>query len=401
MRFSAIPLLTVPLLLACSDDTARDSSAVRRDSAGIAIVEQMAPALEPVVFVVTPEPLLVLESDELNPERVLHDIRTVVSTGDGFAVANGGASQLWFCDARGNVLRVSGGPGEGPGEFSGMVDMHALPSDSLMVDARGRFHVVAPDGAYARTFQLLAEGGQPLSYSSIGVVGGHIIVQNMRGGEREQLRQDVSRVVLDVLRFDLDGRLIDTLATVPGWEAYTSPAGGMTIANMPIPFGRSVWIAASPAGVLTASSYDNELRLYDANGEPTRIIRNVAPPPGAVTDQEVAAFKERMLEGRSGPMRDMFENTFETMPAATTHPPFQAAHLGTDGTMWVVIRTVPHDGTDLPAIVYDSSGNRLGGALLPSSLEVKEISLDRVLGIWTDSLGVESVRAYGIERRSQ
>ena len=218
MRVSAILLLMGPWLLACADEPARDRSAVRRDSAGIAIVEQMAPATEPVVFAPTPEPLLVLESDERNPERVLHDIRAVVSTDDGFAVANGGASQIWFSDARGNILRVSGGPGEGPGEFSGMVDMHALPGDSLVVGARGRLHVVAPDGAYSRTFQLSAEGGPPLSYSSIGVVGGHIIVQNMRGGEREQLRQDVSRVILDVLRFDLDGRLIDTLATVPGWD---------------------------------------------------------------------------------------------------------------------------------------------------------------------------------------
>jgi hypothetical protein len=374
---------------------------VRRDSAGIAIVEQIAPAMEPVVFALAPEPLLVVESDELNPDRVLHEVRSVVSMSDGFAVANGGASEVWILGARGNLLHVAGGAGEGPGEFSGLVDMHALPGDSLLVGARGRLHVVAPDGAYARTFQLLAEGGPPPAYSSIGVVRGHLIVQSIRAGEREELRQDVSRVILDLLRFDFDGQLIDTMATVPGWEAYSGQAGGFRIGNMPIPFGRSVWIAASRAGVLTASSYDNELRFYDPTGEPTRIIRNVAPPPGPVTEQEVAAFKERMLEGRSGPMRDMFENTFATIPSATTHPPFQVAHLGSDGTMWVVIRTVPRDGTDLPAIVYDANGDRLGGALLPSSLDVKEISLERVVGVWTDSLGVESVRAYAVQRRTR
>lgn len=393
MRRAGICVMALPL--AACGERASAPAAIEQDSAGIAIVEQVEPAAEPIVFTLADAPDWVLQSDEANPDRVLHEVRGVVSMRDAIAVANTGASQVWIYDAERDVLAVSGGPGDGPGEFSGMSYVHGLPGDSLLVTAGGRYDVLGPDGAYARSFRL---DDDDRSSTTVGVVGSALVIQRIRPGEPEQLREDVTRGTVDVLRFDLAGRFLDSLTTVPGWEAFNGLASGFMIGNMPIPFGRGVQIEASPRGVLTASSYDNEVRVYDASSELERIIRNVAPPGPPVMAEEVAALEERMLEGWSGPMREAGERAYEAMPAASTHPPFRAAYFGTDGSVWLGLRSALTDDEDIPAIVYGPDGMRLGGALLPSALRVTEISLDHVLGVWTDSLGVESVRSYTIER---
>ena len=50
-------------------------------------------------------------------------------------------------------------------------------------------------------------------------------------------------------------------------------------------------------------------------------------------------------------------------------------------------------------LVLDRDGREVGRATLPTGLEVQQIGTDFVLGIRTDSRGVESVHEHALQRR--
>jgi hypothetical protein len=160
--------------------------------------------------------------------------------------------------------------------------------------------------------------------------------------------------------------------------------------------GRSNRIHASPRGLLIASTYDNEARVFDAAGRLIRIVRPVAPPPVEVTDAEIAARKALLIENAPPQLRAEHERIYADMPAPPTHPPFVAAYLGDDGTIWILLEAPTPNADEQPALVYAADGELLGGARLPTALSVTEISRERVVGVWQDSLGIESVRAFAV-----
>ena len=71
-------------------------------------------------------------------------------------MANGGSNELRVFDALGNHVTTWGGRGEGPGEFSGLSQVHRWPGDSLIaLYSQGRrLSVFDSEGNYGRAFTL-------------------------------------------------------------------------------------------------------------------------------------------------------------------------------------------------------------------------------------------------------
>jgi len=117
----ALPRATVlpgmALVVACIGEAGGRGS-IERDSAGIVIVENFAPAWQgadawEVVSPATVE-IGVAEGEDVYQ---LFDVSGATRLGNGtIVVANAGTQEIRFCGADGRHLRTAGGSGRGPGE---------------------------------------------------------------------------------------------------------------------------------------------------------------------------------------------------------------------------------------------------------------------------------------------
>jgi hypothetical protein len=224
---------------------------------------------------------------ELMKSELLYRVAGAVAMRDGIAVANGGARQVWLYDGEARLSWRAGRAGDGPGEFQDLAAIFGIAGDSLLAYDTGlrRFQVVAPGGALTRTFQLdgPSSSGPPRGAFPLGVVAARLlIVQTVRPPATVAAGTGSVRGALDILRYDLAGRFVDTLTTVASWESYNS---------------------ASAAGAV------------------------------------------------------------------------------------------------VPVRVYAADGTRMASIKLPSALQLQDVRSDSVLGLWSDSLGVESIRMYQLIRR--
>lgn len=134
LSFSIVPLIAAATLTACGPDSPSHGEAVVRDSAGVRIVENSAPAWrEGEGWRMSDEPILEIGVLEGQPEYQLFQVRGAIRLSDGrIVVANAGSHELRIYDPRGRFLTSVGREGSGPGEFRALGSLDRLGSDSLI-----------------------------------------------------------------------------------------------------------------------------------------------------------------------------------------------------------------------------------------------------------------------------
>jgi len=225
---------------ACGSRESGAGVAVQRwDSAGVEVVESLRPAWgEGEGWRVGPAPLLRIGVVE---GEVVYQFTGVVGAtrlGDGsVVVADGGAQEVRYFGPDGGFRRAVGRRGGGPGEFTGL--------SGLGRDVSGR--VWAYDFSLRR-ITWLDETGEITGLTSLGMepaminpVGalpdGTFVLKQLWGAEQTSqasgtgLRRDPVAVV----RFGVDGALLDTLGLFPGREVYLTDEGGRGVMNTPLP----------------------------------------------------------------------------------------------------------------------------------------------------------------------
>lgn len=383
-----------------ADADAPPSTATVRDSAGITLVENGAPT---ETWTVDSLPVVDIGVLDGAPEYQL--FRTVAGTrlSDGrIVVANAGTAELRWYDADGRHLVSAGGDGDGPGEFQQLMGLWVLPGDSVLAfDWRQRRGTVfGPDGALARSFTLGSEGGAQF-VSPVGIApGGDFLVQAGVVYTGEGATTGVRRDSYPVLRYDLEGAFIDTVAVVRGTEVYVhAEAGGISV--MPLAFGRWAELLTAGPGVVEGDTGAPELLLRTPDGAPTRIVRwtHVARP---VTPEDVEAYRARELESfeaQGGPesLRARRREALEEIPHAETFPAFGDLKAGQDGSLWVRDAGAPGE-RPTGWLAFDAEGHLLARVEMPEGLAVWAVGADWVLGGWQDELDVEHVRVYRLTR---
>jgi hypothetical protein len=119
-RTVATALLAAGSLIgACGDARDPDASVIRRDSAGIAIVETpVALWADDAQWTVDPEPVLSIGLTEGDENYLFGEIAGIVRLDDGtIVVADGQARLIRYYDAQGVFIRQVGGQGGGPTDF--------------------------------------------------------------------------------------------------------------------------------------------------------------------------------------------------------------------------------------------------------------------------------------------
>ena len=137
-------LMVSSLLLGCDrrdpgDPAGREAGVAIRDSAGIEIVENHSPEYPPERFWrMDMEPEIVLGGSDRwlagDSAHLIWRVSGLARLEDGrVAVLSRGNRQLYLFEPTGELSRVMGREGRGPGEFGGPAELQYLPPDTLAV----------------------------------------------------------------------------------------------------------------------------------------------------------------------------------------------------------------------------------------------------------------------------
>ncbi len=398
LRTAGIGLL--PALAACGAD-ARAAGPVVRDSAGVRIVENSAPAWEEgQEWRLAAEPALDIGMLDGPPQYQFGRVTGAVRLSDGtVVVGDDQAKDLRFFDRTGRHVRTVGREGGGPGEFKAVGSLGVL-GDSLVVGDYNnrRVSVFAPDGKLVRAVPLDAGGSEDFTFP-VGYLGDGSVLLSSGGTFDRGSRSGVSRDSVRYLRLAPSGGAPREVGRFVGSEMFVQSADGAIMAG-PRAFGRSAEIAVVPDGFFYGSSDTYQVGRYDASGTLLRLVRR-PQATRAVTPADIERYREARLkqaaEVRGGRFREMQEKSLAAMSYPETMPAYGRIQADRAGNLWVSeFQVTPEDPGKWT--VFDPEGRMLGTVSTPARFRVLDIGEDYVLGVWKDDLDVDHVRMFALEK---
>lgn len=392
-RRAALALLALLSLAACGDAEGIGDSHTVTDSAGIRIVESVAPSSDAPPRIEA-EPLVEVGREENGPYQLGFVGPGVLLAGGAFAIGEAMSREIRIFEADGTHRVSLGGPGEGPGEFGDIADLGAGPGDSIVVfDQRNRrFAIVPASGGGVRHVPLAVDG----NYVPFGHLGdGTPILADLSGSRHPDLDAGLHWISTDVVAQDLADGSTRVLASLPN---QLRRADGLGEASMPQP-GHAAGRAVGPDGFYWGIPTTYEIVFRDAEGAVRRILRRPVEPT-AVTDSMIAEFVEIQLDrvrtfaGEAAVPR--YRRSFEE-EAWLEHLPVLGAFLVDDeGRLWVGSVEWPSQGVVARWSLFSPDGVWIGDVESPEGLRILDIREGRVLGVWRDELDVPRVRVHRI-----
>jgi 6-bladed beta-propeller len=394
-RVRAAAVLSIGLA-ACGTDAAQVGPATR-DSAGIRIVQNGAPAWKRgEAWRIDPAPLARVGVAEGDPHDQFTWVAGALRLSDGTLwVGDGPSSELRVFDPAGRYLRTVGRKGGGPGEFAGLAALFLLPGDTVAAhDYQGaRVTFFAPSGAVARAVVLGPMDGT-LPPRPLGVFGdGGMVVAPLYNPSFVPSPQPSRDSVL-LARFSAAGAQTGALRRIAGEETITVMGGGMAM-RPAIPFGGNTYVAVSGGRVLVGDNARYELAEHGADGRLARLVRR-DPPRDPVTPGDRAAWLAERRAGLGARFREAQEEMLRGLPFPAHKAWFHALLLDPAGNAWVERNAAP--GPAVPWDVFDPEGRFLGTVQVPAGLRLTQVGADFVVGVAKDEMQVPQVRVHRIVR---
>lgn len=388
---------------------------MHHDSAGVAVAEAAAPLWrEGEGWRVVEPPLLEIGTTMGDPDYQLADVTAVAKLENGgIVVAVQGSKELRWFSEDGAFVRRAGREGEGPGEFSGLGFVDALPGDSVVAydEWLERVHVFGPDGVLSRTLKIERPrtGTQPSV--PVGLATGELLVRFL--DYTVEAESGIVRWPGEVLTLvSLEDGSSRAIADVPGHEADVEfregggyAHGAYLFAKGPVfaAFGDRFALAQSEAYAIRIERFDGSSPL--SVRRPVAVERATQAHLDATVDAVVATV---FPEGRDHSPEDAarLEGIWRGRPRAETLPVLRSMHFDDLGNLWV--EPFHLLGSELPPYqVFAPDGTWLGEVVLPPGQDRGwvadyaprlELGADYVLGVWKDALDVQRVRMYRLEK---
>jgi hypothetical protein len=364
-----------------------------RDSAGIQIVESVAPAWEEGEgWRVEREPMLTIGVLDGPEEYQLFRAASPLRTSRGeIVVANTGSFELRYYHLNGTYLRAVGRKGGGPGEFAMMGRIWRLGPDSLVLFDFGnnRLSVHGIDGSFGRTMRLEQVGAIPLP---MGVFADGSILAYWHLVSDGPTADGLQRTPRMYAIWDADGAFVDSIARLPGSEAYAVSVGAGTSVSTGRPFGRSPVVIARGERWYYGSSDRYEIEVRAMDGTLERLIRR--PVPNRPVTEHLIEERERRLRERRAARGVTTPTPFDDIAYPADMPAYEDVRLDAGGSLWVAYYRLEDE--PVRWAVFDPEGRWLGDVETPSNGRVWDIGHDYLLGVWQDDLAVQQVRMYRI-----
>jgi hypothetical protein len=399
------------LLGACAEGPPGDTSAGARDSAGVQIVENTAPAAG-VAWRLSDEPLVEISGDglpeetPLDPGSVYGDSRGRIIVGDGLT---SGWHAIFAYDSTGAFLFKAGGEGRGPGEFRQLWWAAPYRGDSIAAFDMGEkaVYIYDADGRYARGFRIPqwmrapAPGTYGMSPYVLGPYPDGSFLAYPGGTLDLPDQPGPAWYSTAFLRVAPSGESWDTLGDlrVLSQQYWTGTN------QMQFPFGLQASMAVSNDELIFGSGESFELRYYDDEGNVRKIVRRAYERP-RVTEADVQKFKTWYLErmrtspGYSEAVADRVRRRLEELRFAERKPAFSSVLEDSEGNVWVeefrwfVSFEVPPDPGPSVWSVFAPDGEWLAQVEVPARFLLQSVTSDQAYGFFVDEVGVKHVRVY-------
>ena len=391
------------------------------DSAGVEIVENHAPEHPAGQFwTIDPEPEFVLGGTE-DVEALANDsaqlIWRVVGLArlpdDRVAVLSSENQQLMLFEPSGELSRIIGRPGEGPGEFTRPEKLQYLPPDTLVVwdyhmtsidyfDTAGTLlKERSVDFLRLREHDLWGEGFRfPLHDGSF------ISSKKVQEAESEPAWSDCSPTRRWMMRGSETGELVGgpqesehradefiRVDTAYGADSFACP--------------RFIAAGGDPPSIYVSRSDRNEIHQFSPDGVLLRIIRRTTDPL-RVTDRARRAWEDRNAKYYESLGFSLPEGELEAMRSVETYPPIDGLMVDAEGYLWVSEYSDSETWTPDQWSIFGPDGRWLG--VLPKDVPVFFlcrdfqfvcwIDRDFLLVVGRDEFDAERVVAYRIRRDS-
>lgn len=306
---------------------------VRRDSAGVVIVETRAPRWRgDSPWVIASHP--VLDLGRVTGDSA-HEFRDVVDAarlpGGGIAVADQASGEIRFFSSDGAFLGSVGRQGKDPGEFEDLKSIEPL-GDSLIAFDEGLNRISIVDVTHrvvARTVPLPfhdVAGVQPVGDSALVAD----VVSETRPGEhgRFELR-------FDAVLMSQAGAVLDTLLSEPGPYNYRIPMAHGGYADAPPLFPAWPQFAARGSVVYGGSARRMEIEAVTLAGAgPKRRIVRVPDYSLSLRAADVKAERNALLESDPNPLLRV---ALARIPTPATRPAYDKLLVDSLGYLWAEV----------------------------------------------------------------
>jgi len=385
-----------------------------RDSLGITIVESTTPAWRPnEEWRIAEVPNISIGTMDGPLHDQLTDVRGVVQLSDGrIVVANAGTMEIRCYSSGGKFLWTSGRRGQGPGDYWMLTSLSRYRGDSLLVHDFGlrRYSVIDASGRFARSLrlQLPDDSTTAGSLQHVGALEDGTIAVSSSPPRRGQAPPTMTRRSIKLLTFSANGEPTRLLGAFPGDEYYE----GAGFAIHRLPFARSTRFAVGARAIFVATDDTYEIRELRRDGRPAVISRREVAQRG-ITNEDVASTRKYLQAHRRAERMKLFrgmpdtvysrlaadeEFMFAELPFPPTYPAYGRIIVDQQEFLWVEAFSPRPDADTSGTMwsVFHPDGRWLGDVRLPPRLTLYTSTIDHVLGVQTDDMGVEYVRAFPI-----
>ncbi len=409
MKTEAAAFVALCMLGGCTRSDRQGYRGVVRDSSGITIAENRGPYDQ---WQLAPVPEIRIGTMEGDSAYQFYHIRFAGRLSDGRIVAADDSREVRWYTANGIFRSAVGRPGGGPGEFGLIGGVLITPADTIVVydPRRQRVTWLSPEQEYVRDVSLreLPRGTTTLLAQTVD--GRLALATSVTPFAEVRPGITYSRDTLSVFLLSAGGQL-ETVKKTPGKDSgvWAEFSGGRPerSAAIGLPFAHLAFAVATADHFAIVDGKLNEVRFYDWNGSIELISRRPDLDAIALTEDDRRRYVAEAVKGASGGsgpasrsvMEENARNQVDALPPGRMMPAFDAILSDSEGGMWLrdfVPRWVDKK-TDAWTVI-----NPLGRVerriVVPADIALTHVGQDYVTGVVRDSLLVEYVVVYRLEK---
>jgi len=198
-------------------------------------------------------------------------------------------------------------------------------------------------------------------------------------------------------RFNRDGSFGGIIATVPGFERFTRETRGR-LSTGRRPFGYWIFGTVGSRALYYGPGEVFEVSVFDPSGRIEMLVRR-SERERDLGPEDIEAYKEALMEDAPGDpnARQEWLRMVDEAPYPKTYPALQRLLIDEEENLWVQEYERPREES-VTWSVFDPGGEWITDVQTPRDLRLLKVGGDYVLGLFTDGLGVESVRVYDLQK---
>jgi hypothetical protein len=389
--------LSMAVIASCSPDPSDRGSFTTRDSAGIIILMNQAPALGRLnAWSLTDPPELVV-GGESDSTQQLHRVRSAaLLESGGLAIANSGTLQVRVYNPNGELARAFGRRGSGPGEFSSLDGIWTIRDDSILAFDGGtrQLHVFDKFGRYVRTIRFNNRIANRVHRYPNGEFLGFTGVHDTRPRSANEIWWES----YTYLRFTSDGDSLGAIGPLHGMEYMSSDWEGSQL-RAQRPLGHVAAVAVGPAVFYYGDSERYRVLAFEPGGRLTRIVERAGKLKSVTAQVRSGYINERLGAATNPQLRLAWEQYFAKVPFPNVLPAYRRFDVDPEGNLWVQDWDLP-GSTEVTWSVFSPAGQWITDVRGPQG-QILAVGAEHLVLLLRDELGVERVAMFRINKRAQ